>query len=155
MVFSSVTFLFFFLPIFLTLYFLPPFRGLRNAFILLASLIFYAWGEPVYVVLMIFSILTNYLVALGLAGEDRTERKMRLLVGLSLNLATLIAFKYADFIILNINVVSTKLLGIHLPPPEISLPLGISFFTFQAMSYLFDVYRREAKVEKNPFHVAL
>jgi len=155
MVFSSVTFLFFFLPVFLTAYFILPFKHTRNALILIASMMFYAWGEPIYVLLMVFSILVNYQIALGMAGEERPERKLVLICGLIVNLGTLIVFKYAGFIVQNFNQVSDQFIGFRFPDPDIGLPLGISFFTFQSMSYLIDVYRRQADVERNPFYVAL
>lgn len=136
MVFSSVTFLFYFLPLFLALYFLLPWR---NIVLLSASLIFYAWGEIEFVFLLILSICLNFFAALAIDRATSQEtRKWRLLFGLSINLALLGYFKYADF-------VWSGIFGLDKEPTH--LPLGISFFTFQAVSYLIDVYRRQITAE--------
>ena len=146
MVFSSLTFLFAFLPIVLIGYYLLP-KKAKIWFLLLASLVFYAWGEPLYVLLMIGSILVNWAIGLLM---DRTERhkKVFLIASVVLNLALLFAFKYTG---LFWNTVR----GLF-PAPiaektvNIRLPIGISFFTFQIMSYVIDLYRGKAKVQKNP-----
>ncbi|WP_332500374.1 MBOAT family O-acyltransferase [Clostridium sp.] len=151
MVFSSLIFLFVFFPIILAGYYLIK-DDYRNYFLLLASLIFYAWGEPVYVLLMLFSILANYGFGLLVAG-GRSKSISKFYVGLSLvfNLGLLGVFKYTGFIMSNIN----SLFGLDIPYPSLQLPLGISFFTFQALSYVIDVYRNDAKVQKNLFNLAL
>ncbi len=149
MVFSSIIFLYYFLPITILIYYITPKCG-KNLVFLLASLFFYAWGEPVYVFLMLFSILINYFIGLGLTSVN-VHRKKVLVIGCIFNLALIGVFKYTGFTLTNLSYV----LSINLPIPEIALPLGISFFTFQAMSYLFDVYRNEAKPQKSPWALAL
>jgi len=145
MVFSSLNFLFVFLPIFLILYFLVP-RWCKNAILFIASLIFYAWGEPVYVVLMIFSTLVDYTHGM-LVEKYRGTRtaKAALISSVVINLALLGVFKYTDFILASIN----SLLGTAIPLPGLPLPIGISFYTFQTMSYTIDVYRGEARAQRN------
>ncbi len=132
MVFSSATFLYFFFPAFLGLYYLLPWK---NAVLLLASLVFYAWGEPRFVPLLLASALLNY-TAGRLIFRATRHRLHWLWAGVAANLALLLYFKYAGFA-----VASLKQLGAGLPMPHIALPLGISFFTFQGISYLVDVYR--------------
>ncbi len=145
MVFSSLNFLFIFLPAVLILYFIVP-RKLRNGILLIASLIFYAWGEPVYVVLMLFSILLNY-VAGRLVDKYRgtSGAKRALVISVVLNIALLGFFKYSDFLIQNINAIT----GLAIPLLHLPLPIGISFYTFQTMSYTIDVYRGDTKMQKN------
>lgn len=147
MVFSSTVFLFLFLPVTYLVNLLLP-RRFSNYWLLLTSLLFYAWGEPVFVLVMLLSIAANYLFALGIS-----ERSPKLYVTLSVvfNLQLLGVFKYTGFVVENINA----LLGMNIPVPAIRLPIGISFFTFQAMSYCIDVYRRATDVQKNVFKVAL
>ena len=155
MLFSSPVFLFLFLPATLIAYTILP-RSAQNALLLCASLFFYAWGETVYVLLLIFSIGFNYL--LGLWIERRREpptgrRVLALAVGL--NLGLLAVFKYANFLTDNLDVV-LEFLGLSpiiLAP--IHLPLGISFFSFQAITYAVDIHRGEASAQKNPLRVAL
>ena len=150
MLFSSNLFLFLFLPAVLVVYYLLP-RKLRNPFLLLVSLVFYAWGTGDFVVKMVASILFNYLMALILARQEPGPwRKIALAVTVAGNLSLLFVYKYLDFFITNIN-----LLGFDFPLRNIALPLGISFFTFQAMSYSLDVYMGKATVQKNPLNVAL
>ena len=145
MVFSSVMFLFRFLPIFLTFYFLAPGR-MRNLILFLGSLIFYAWGEPVYVVLMLFSTIVDYINGRLIGRVRGTKRAMiPLIASVVINLFVLCFFKYADFLIQTVN----SLAGTSLPLLNLPLPIGISFYTFQTMSYTIDVYRGEAKVQKN------
>ena len=151
MVFSSLVFLFVFLPIVLVLYYLSG-KKYRNYLLLLASLFFYAWGEPTYVVIMLVSIGANYLC--GLLVDEKRADKVRVagvVISVIFNICMLGVFKYSGFFIKNINVVFNT----SLPVPEIALPLGISFFTFQAMSYVVDVYRKDAKVQKNIFDLSL
>ena len=137
MLFSSNTFLFGFLPAVVVLYYLCP-RRYRNILLLLSSLIFYGWGEPKYVLLMLVSILLNYFCGLAAAKRQAQQRSTRgvLIVGVALNLGMLGFFKYGKFFF-----------GSAFP--DIPLPIGISFYIFQAMSYLIDVCRREVKVQKN------
>ncbi len=153
MVFSSPIFLFAFLPLALLLYYAAP-RGLRNALLLGASLFFYAWGETAYVLVMLGSIAFNYLVGLGIGAQWPSPRAA-LAMGIAGNLALLGSFKYAGFLTTNLNEVLAAVGVPPLPVPELHLPLGISFFTFQAMSYLVDVYRGETPAQRNPLRVAL
>lgn len=145
MVFSSTLFLFRFLPIIMILYFLAPGR-MKNILLLLGSLIFYAWGEPVYVLLMLFSTVSDYLHGRAI-GKARSKAGRRLLLfsAVIINLAVLGFFKYADFLIGAVN----QLAGTQFPLLNLPLPIGISFYTFQTMSYSIDVYRGRAKVQKN------
>ena len=145
MVFSSVLFLFRFLPFFFIVYFLIPGRG-RNVVLFLGSLFFYAWGEPVYVLLMLFSTVVDYVNG-RLIGRfrDRTPAKAFLILSVVINLFVLCFFKYADFLIQSVN----GLTGAGLPLFNLPLPIGISFYTFQTMSYTIDVYRGKAKVQRN------
>ena len=145
MVFSSVFFLFRFLPIFMILYFLVP-KRMRNLILFLGSLIFYAWGEPVYVVLMLFSTVVDYVNGMLIGKSYGTKKaKIPLVASVVINLSVLCFFKYSDFLIQTVN----SLAGISLPLLNLPLPIGISFYTFQTMSYTIDVYRGEAKVQKN------
>ncbi len=148
MIFSSLLFLFRFLPAVLVLYYLAP-RPLRNLVLLLCSLVFYAWGEPVYIILMIVSILVSYTGGI-LVDRFKTQGKRRAaraaLLGSSVvSLSLLGFFKYADFLIGTVD----SLTGAGINLLKIALPIGISFYTFQTMSYTIDVYRGEAKVQKN------
>ena len=146
MVFSSLTFLFAFLPVALAGWYLLP-KKLRTGFLLLISLVFYAWGEPLYVFLMIGSILANWGIGIAMSRSD-AHKKLWLILSIVLNLALIGVFKYAGLFWDTVK-------GL-LPAPfsektlSIRLPIGISFFTFQIMSYVIDVYRGEAKVQKNP-----
>ena len=145
MVFSSLTFLFLFLPAMLLLYYITPRRG-KNAVLFLGSLVFYAWGEPVYVVLMIFSTVLDYTCGrLVERYRGTSKRKIGLIISLCGNLGLLFFFKYADFLAGTIN----NLAGLSLPKHNLPLPIGISFYTFQTMSYTIDVYRGTAKVQRN------
>lgn len=145
MVFSSIPFLFRFLPVFMILYFVTP-RRMRNIILFLGSLFFYAWGEPVYVVLMLFSTLSDYLHG-RLIGACKSRRIARglLISSIIINLGLLGFFKYGDFLIGTVN----RLLGSSIPLLNLPLPIGISFYTFQTMSYTIDCYRGEARVQKN------
>lgn len=149
MLFSSIPFLYYFLPLVLAVYFLTPAR-FRNAVLLLASLIFYAWGEPKYVLLMLASILSGY--GFGLLQERyRGQKGAKLFCGLSVavSLSFLLYFKYADFFLENFNAAT----GLGVPLLRIALPIGISFYTFQIISYTVDVYRGEP-AQKNLIHLA-
>ena len=149
MVFSSFTFLFLFFPVLTALYFLLPahFREGRNGLLLVFSLFFYACGGLGAFPLILVSIGVNYLFGLLVDGK---RAKLWLWLAVAVNLGLLGWFKYAGFLAANLN-----LLGLPVPVPEIALPIGISFFTFQGMSYVIDVYRKEAPPAKNPLHVAL
>ena len=148
MVFSSLLFLFYFLAAVLLVYFLLP-KKLKNAWLLISSLFFYAWGEPVYVIIMILVIVADYV--LGLLIEKRKDEgriraaRVTLIVGIVLNLATLGFFKYANFLIGNLNAIP----GISIPLLDLALPIGISFYTFQSMSYVIDVYRGDVRAQRN------
>lgn len=148
MVFSSLLFLFRFLPVVLLLYYIAP-RRLRNVILLAFSLFFYAWGEPKYVFLMLFTITMDFFVGRGIAKAKELGNQKRakglLLVSVIVNLSVLGFFKYADFLIGTIN----SLTGASLPLLGIPLPIGISFFTFQTMSYTIDVYKGSTAVQKN------
>ena len=154
MLFTSPVFLFVFLPSLVAFYSITP-REFKNFLLLLASLLFYAWGEPIYVLLLISSIVLNFIFGLGVGSEKILSRKIFLGFGLSANIALLCWFKYIDFFIDVVNSLVATDMGMTLVRPGIMLPLGISFFTFQGMSYLFDVFRGEEPSEKNIFNVAL
>lgn len=155
MLFPSEEFLFVFLPVVVTVYyaFLRKTKKAKNIFLLITSLFFYAWGEPGYVFLMMATIAFNY--AYGLLvdkfRDDRIKGRMVLFLMVMTNLAILGWFKYSVFAISNFN----RFAKTSFPIPEVALPIGISFFTFQAMSYVIDVYRGHGKVQKNPLNVGL
>ena len=142
MVFSSLLFLYAFLPVCLLLYFLVPGLTGKNIVLLCASLVFYAWGEPVYVFLMLAVAALNW--GFGLLLEKRPE-KLWLALCVALNLASLVVFKYAGFLVENCNA----LFGAAFRVPQISLPIGISFYTFQALSYSVDVYRKDVGAQRS------
>lgn len=145
MVFSSVLFLFRFLPIFMICYFLVP-RKMKNLVLFLGSLVFYAWGEPVYIFLMLFSTISDYVWG-RLIEEYRGKDHSRifLLCSIGINLFILGFFKYADFLMQTVNAV----FGTSIPFLNLPLPIGISFYTFQTMSYVIDVYRGDTKAQRN------
>ena len=142
MLFSSATFLFAFLPVVALLYYLIPKRctAARNLFLTGASLLFYAWGEPRFVLVMLLVIVSSWLFACKIEASAKSARKAFLLVAVSVDLTVLFVFKYLGFFTENLN----RLPFVRLPVPQITLPIGISFFTFQAISYVVDVYRGEA-----------
>ena len=151
MLFTSNIFLFLFFPYVAIIYYLLR-KSYRNMFLLMASLLFYAWGEPKFVIVMIGSIVFNYIMALAI---DKLRDKQSLCKGILTvtiigNLSVLFIYKYLDFVIKNVN-----LLGFDFPLKKIVLPIGISFFTFQAMSYVIDVYRQDAKVQTKPHNIGL
>lgn len=152
MLFSSSVFIFIFLPLVLFLYYISG-KKIRNYILLLASLIFYTWGGVNYLKILMVSILINYIFGLLIDKTvDRSHlRKFILILGIILNLALLFYYKYYDFFIENIN----NILNMNLELKRIVLPIGISFFTFQGMSYIIDIYRNDGKVNKNIFSVAL
>ena len=147
MVFSDLFFLFAFIPAFAICYLLAGLwrggLGARNIILVIFSLIFYAWGEPVYVLLMLFSVLLNYLSGLAIGKTQGTGRRWALIMGLVCNLLILGTFKYLGFF-----VQTLASIGISVSAPTIALPIGISFYTFQSISYLIDVYRNESPVQK-------
>ena len=157
MVFSDLFFLFVFLPAFALSYLAAhwidqllssedarPNRTVENAVLVIFSLIFYAWGEPVYVFLMLFCVLLNYLAGLGIGHTQGTARKWALAGGLTGNILILSTFKYLSFFAQQLTA-----LGIPVADPKIALPIGISFYTFQSISYLIDVYRQEAPMQRH------
>lgn len=146
MVFSSTIFLCVYLPLVLLGYYICPKKG-RNLFLLIVSLVFYAWGEPKYVFLMIFSILVNYIFGRLMDKNRGRQKRLKLMLVLSvvIDIGLLSVFKYTDFVITNINAI----FGSSFDLLNIALPIGISFYTFQAMSYTIDVYRNDVRVQKN------
>ncbi|MCR8656490.1 MBOAT family O-acyltransferase [Paenibacillus endoradicis] len=152
MVFSSVIFIFFFLPLVLTLYFSVPFK-FKNSILLIFSLVFYAWGEPRYVVLMIVSIIINYGYGIWIERAEHKEKKRVYILAFAIvvNIGLLGFFKYANFAVNVINSVFHTTLKLQ----EIPLPIGISFYTFHALSYLIDVYRKKEKAQRNLFKLSL
>jgi len=149
MVFSSLLFLFIYLPVVLLVYYIFP-NKYRNYVLLVFNLIFYGWGEPVYIFLMLFSIVLNYISGV-LVGKyvdiSKKKAKAHLIINITLNLLLLGFFKYADLLISTFNSIS----GSCIPLLNIALPIGISFYTFQAMSYPIDIYRQDIKCQRNPF----
>ena len=150
MVFSSLLFLFWFIPIFFAVYYICPEKW-RNIVLFAGSIVFYAWGEPAYLILIFISIIVNWLAGLGLArtepGSARTpSEKIIFIATLVFDFGMLMVFKYTGFFVQNINAA----LGTNIPDPGLTLPLGISFYTFQIASYVIDLYRKTIKAEKNP-----
>ena len=152
MLFSSIVFLFTFLPAVMILYYLLPVR-FRNVILLLASLVFYAWGEPVYLFLMLLSILFNYFSGLDIARnlQDKRAAKRSLVFNLIINLAVLGFFKYEGFVLDTLN----GIFPVHISYHALPLPIGISFYAFQILSYIIDVYRGNVKVQTNLPNFAL
>ena len=149
MVFSSFIFLWIFLPIVFIGYFLLQDKY-KNIFLLFGSLIFYAWGEPLYILLMLFSILINYVFGI-LIDKDRPYRNLLLIISLIFNIGILGYYKYVGFLVEVIN----NLTGRNIELPDVALPIGISFYTFQILSYIIDVYRGESSPQKNIINLAL
>jgi len=149
MVFSSILFIFVYLPLTLLVYFLVPFRY-KNMALLACSLVFYAWGEPIYVLLMIMNILFNWIMGMDIQlkkGRGQVKRaSVSLILTLVVNFGLLGFFKYYGFLITNLNVI----LPVDIPVREIALPIGISFYTFQTLSYIIDVYNGKIKAQKSP-----
>ena len=142
MVFSSLLFIYFFLPIFFLLYFIIKNRKYRNTILLLFSLFFYAYGEPVYILLMVLSIVANYYLAILI---DKYRSKKIFVLDIAFNLGLIAVFKYFNFFLDNIN----NLFNLNINFINIVLPIGISFYTFQIMTYVIDVYKKEVPVQKN------
>lgn len=154
MVFTSVTFLYVFLPVTLILYYLIPGRKWKNFILLVLSLLFYAWGEPVFVLVMLLSIMMNWLFGVIVSAvREKNDHGARMTVFLAavFNLTVIFMFKYLNFAVDNLNYI----LHTQISVPEIALPVGISFFTFQALSYVIDIYRGNGKAQKNPMNVGL
>lgn len=150
MIFSSISFLYYFIPWVVLLYSLVP-RHLKNSILLLASLIFYAWGEPFYLIYMLVSIVQGYI--LGILIEkycNRWQSKLFLSITVLFSLGLLGYFKYADFFISNINTIT----GLFLPLLKLTLPIGISFYTFQLLSYAIDIYWGKVPAQKNIINFA-
>lgn len=150
MLFSSIFFLFTFLPILLIVYFAVPFKY-KNYVLLAASLFFYAWGEPIYVFLMIFSIAFNWAMALDIEKERKFGKKTTLIFTVVINLLILSFFKYYGFALDSVNA----LFGTNISYTALPLPIGISFYTFQAMSYIIDVYRGDTDAQRSPLKFGL
>ena len=142
MTFSSLIFLTLFLPLFLVSYFVIKNKSYRNFIILIFSLLFYAWGEPIYIFLILFSILINYFLAILI---DKRREKKYLILAIVFNLGLLIYFKYTNFII--------DIFNLNIDNINVVLPIGISFYTFQILSYVIDVYLKKVKVQKNIFYL--
>jgi alginate O-acetyltransferase complex protein AlgI len=151
MLFSSLEFLFLFLPVVLALYFAVPMR-FKNLLLLAGSLLFYAWGEPVYVVLMVVSIAVNYFLALVIERNRGTKTALTAVIGsIGVSLLFLGFFKYADFLIETLN----GLTGLQIPDLDLPLPIGISFYTFQILSYTVDVYRGNVEAQRDFITLAM
>ncbi len=150
MIFSSVFFLFVFLPIFLIAYHILPFVKVKNLVLLVFSLIFYAWGEPVYVILMLLNIAINFVSGLELESyiemKQHAKARYACIFTVALNLLILGFYKYYGFVIENLNAV----LPVDIPYRELALPIGISFYTFQTLSYVIDVYRGKTRAQHDP-----
>ena len=144
MVFSSMVFLCVFLPAAFCLHLLLPGMRAKNFLLVVASLVFYAYGEPIYVILLVASSAGNYILA-RLIGECPKIRKLTMTLAVVINLGLLVIFKYSGFLVDTFNSVT----GAGIPVPQVRMPIGISFFTFQALSYVIDVYRGDASVQKN------
>ena len=144
MVFSSMVFLCVFLPAVFCLHLLLPGMRAKNFLLVVASLVFYAYGEPIYVILLVASSVGNYILA-RLTGECPKIRKLTMTLAVVVNLGLLVIFKYSGFLVETFNSVT----GAGIPVPQGRMPIGISFFTFQALSYVIDVYRGDASVQKN------
>ena len=142
MVFSSVIFLFIFLPIFLLFYFFFKKRKYRNIVLLIFSLLFYSYGEPIYIFLMILSIIVNYFLVIFM---DKNKSKFMFITLIVLNLSLILVFKYFDFFIGNVN----NLFNLNIKYLNLALPIGISFYTFQILTYVIDVYRKKVPVQKS------
>ncbi len=149
MIFSSISFLFYFLPILLLAYYLLP-KKCRNIVLLIASLVFYFYGEPKYILLMLVTIIQTYIFGI-LIDKYKDKSKILLIISISVSIGFLIYFKYINFIIENINLLLKNKLSFI----NIALPIGISFYTFQLLSYIIDVYKGKCKVQKNIFKLAL
>ena len=156
MLFSSIVFLFLFLPAVIFCYYIlgkKLGRKFKNIVLLIFSLFFYAYGEPKYLFVMLFSIIVNYILGLFVDKyrKDNTKAKLILALAVIINISIIGYYKYSNFLLENINAVFKTFIVIK----DIVMPIGISFFTFQGLSYVIDIYRQNGKVQKNPLNVAL
>lgn len=152
MVFSSLVFLCIFLPINLLLYFLIKNQTYRNWVLIISSLIFYAWGEPIWISILIFTSFFDFMNGLLIEKyRNKWQSKAILIFSITVNLSLLVFFKYSNFLISNIN----SLTGLNIPFSNFNLPIGISFYTFQTISYVVDVFRGEVEAQKSPFKLLL
>ena len=143
MLFSSITFLYYFLPILLIIYLIVP-KKIKNIVLLIFSLLFYFYGEPKYIIILLLSCIINFLIGL-LIEKYPKKSKLILVIGIIYNIGQLLYFKYTDFFIININSIFKTNIGLL----RVIMPIGISFFTFQTLSYIVDVYRKDVKASKN------
>ena len=147
MVFSNLFFMYAFLPLCMLLYFVSKNIHWKNAVLIVFSLIFYAWGEPVCIVVMLISVMANYFCGLLIDKfRDTKYAKLGVILSLIVSLGLLATFKYTGFVVENLN----NILPFTIPKPNITLPIGISFYTFQIISYILDAYWGKVKVQKNP-----
>ena len=149
MLFSSLTFIFIFFPLILIIYFIAKDKY-KNYILLIASLIFYSWGEPKYILLMLLSIIVNYYLAI-LIDRSKKHSKKLFIISIIFNIELLFIFKYLDFSLLNIN----NIFNLNIKTLNLFLPIGISFYTFQILSYVIDVYRKKVKVQKNILNLSM
>lgn len=154
MVFSSAEFIWFYLPIVIILYFIVNSfekngNKIKNLLLLVCSILFYAWGEPKYILLLLLSVGVNYIIGICI---EKWNTKLLIIIGICFNLILLGVFKYFRFFVDNLNAVFKSN---YFSNVEIILPIGISFYTFQALSYIIDVYRGKIKAQKNPVNLAL
>ena len=149
MVFSSITFLFYFLPIVLAIYYIVPDK-FKNMILLVSSFLFYFYGEPKYIIIMVLSIIVTYIFGI-LMNKYEKYRKYFLIFSITITLGILVYFKYVDFLITNINLFLRNKIDLI----NVILPIGISFYTFQLISYIVDVYNGKAKVQKNILKLAM
>ena len=147
LVFSSLTFWFFYLPCVLLIYYAVP-KKVRNIALFVVSLAFYGWGEPVYILLMLFTILVNYVAGMLIekAAGNQPRRRLWLILSVVINLGLLVFFKYSGMIVDTLNLLPFVNIAFEAP----ALPIGISFYTFQAMSYTIDVYKEDTRTQHNP-----
>lgn len=148
MVFSGLTFLFYFFPLFFLVYFLLP-KSLKNYGLLIGSIVFYAWGAPTFVFILLLSTVIDYHIVRKLYNAEKHQKKKWLVTSISLNVGLLVYFKYANFFVDNVNVALSALSVGSIPLPEIILPIGISFYTFQTLTYSIDIYRGDNKPLKS------
>ena len=148
MIFSDLFFLYAFLPACMLLYFISKNIHWKNAVLIVFSLLFYAWGEPLWIILLIASVIVNYFCGLLIDKfRDTPYSKAGVIISLAVSLGLLAVFKYSDFVVENLN----NILPFDIPAPNITLPIGISFYTFQILSYILDAYWGKVKVQYNPF----
>lgn len=155
MLFSSITFLVFFLPVVLLFYYVIPNRIYKNSILLFASLLFYAWGEPLFIFIMTGSVIVNYFIGLKLGDNSFSRKKLLLVIGILANISVLFIFKYLGF---SCKIIDLFLKSLHFKPITVInlvMPIGISFYTFQEISYLVDVYRDPRLAQKNLLNLGL